>query len=1012
MVLCLLSIFISGSLSALSVESGFKVDRRPGVTAPGTPVAATPCVGGMAGAYPCDKIDLLAFVPIASMGCTSSGNTVEGWTDPLSGKEYALMGCDNGVSFLDVSDPVNPVWLGRLPGHNGTTSLWRDIRVFSNRAYVGSEASGHGIQVFNLTRLRGVTTPQTFTEDAHYSGLGNSHTIYINQSTGFLYAVGSGGGGNVCTSGLHMINVQNPTPVYAGCFNNGVYTHETTCLNYSGPDTTYAGHELCFAANGPTQRLVIVDVTNKPAPVQLSSTTYTGSSYPHQVWLTEDQTYLLLDDELDESSFGHNTETYIWNISDLNNPQLVNAYQHATSSIDHNLYVKGNYVYESNYQAGLRILDLSNVGSGTLNEVGYFDIWPYGDSADFEGTWDNYPYLPSGIVLVSGIFNPDPPNPPNVAGLFILQPHITPDFSISPQSSTLNACVSGGAQGSIQLVALNGYAGNVTLNASGLPGGASADFAPNPAAIPGSTSINISLTGTPGGNYPFNVNATDGTISHDQPMTLNVASGVPPSPTLLNPVNNGVDVPFVVHYEWDPVAGASSYDLEISTAQDFSTILYSANVQEDHHTATLTLDALTTYYWRVRAYNACGVGTDSLTFQFTTMAPAQILIVDDDDNNPDTLAYYGDAITSMGKAYNVWDTLTQSITHSPRHLDEPDSTILSQYAMVIWISGDAMGGPLSPVAGPSESSETSLSIYLNNGGCLFLSSQQYFFDRGSVLNPFMTNYLGVGSEINNVVQTNVTGTGIFSGVGNFPLNFPSGFLNRTDRVVPAAGAQSAFSGSNGNAAVSKDAGTYHTIYLGFPLEAIANASARKDVLQRAFDFCTSTPPPPACLFCDDFNDGVQPGWVFGKGTWQEGSGALSGSYSRKSSAVASPVFAGCSTCTVEAKLQTSGGAGNRVSLLAWHVDKHTGVELIMNEESDRWLFKQRIGGTVTAKAKAAATIVPGVNYDARITFDGSVFQVFIDNALVMTVPATGSPSGTVGFQVKGTTGAFDEIQVN
>ena len=249
LVLCFCFILFPFLLPALSVESGARLAGRAMPTQPGMPASATPCSGGMAGVYPCNNINLLAFVPIASMGCASSGNTVEGWVDSMTGKEYALMGCDNGVSFLDVSDPVNPVYLGRLPGHNGSTSLWRDIRVYSNRAYVGSEASGHGIQVFDLTRLRGVSTPQTFTEDAHYDGLGNSHTIYINPDSGFLYAVGSGGGANVCPSGLHMINVQNLVPVYAGCFAAGTYTHETTCLNYSGPDTAYDGHELCFSAN-------------------------------------------------------------------------------------------------------------------------------------------------------------------------------------------------------------------------------------------------------------------------------------------------------------------------------------------------------------------------------------------------------------------------------------------------------------------------------------------------------------------------------------------------------------------------------------------------------------------------------------------------------------------------------------------------------------------------------------------------------------------------------------------
>src|SRR6185503_18703236 len=123
------------------LEAGLKLENR--ATAPSTPAAAmsaVPCVGGMAGPYPCDKIDLLAFVPIANLGSPAgtNGNVVEAWTDPLDGTEYALVGLNNGVAFVDVSDPVNPVFIGKLPPHNGVNSLWRDVRVYNDRAYVGS----------------------------------------------------------------------------------------------------------------------------------------------------------------------------------------------------------------------------------------------------------------------------------------------------------------------------------------------------------------------------------------------------------------------------------------------------------------------------------------------------------------------------------------------------------------------------------------------------------------------------------------------------------------------------------------------------------------------------------------------------------------------------------------------------------------------------------------------------------------------------------------------------------
>ena len=1216
-LLLLFASFLSSNLFAISVESGLKLENHTRTSLPGTITTATPCVAGMAGAYPCSNINLLAFVPVSAMGCTTSGsgNTVEGWVDSSTGKEYALMGCSNGVSFLDVSDPVNPVYLGRLPPHNNVNSLWRDIRVYNNRAYVGSEASGHGIQVFDLTRLRGVSVPQTFTENARYAGLGNSHTIFINPTTGFLYAVGSGGSPNVCPSGLHMINVQNPVPVFAGCFGNGIYTHEVTCTTYNGPDTAYDGHEICFSANGPTKQLVVVDVSNKAGPVQLSAKTYAGAGYPHQVWLTEDQQTLLLDDEFDESDFAHQTTTYIWNISDLNNPQLTGNFAHETFSIHHNQYVKGNFVYQSNYQAGLRILDLTNVASGILNEVAYFDVWPYGDSADFEGTWDNYPYLPSGIELVTGIFNPDPPNPPNVAGLFILQPVFPPDFAMSAQNPAVDACGTGTGQTSLDLTPENSYNGNVNLSATGLPGGASAAFAPNPATVPGAATITVTLSGTPGGNYPFTATATDGTLTHNLDMTLNVASAVPPAPALLSPVNGSTTEPFVIHYEWNPVAGAASYDLEVSTAADFSLLVYSANVLDDHHTGWLTLDPTTTYYWRVRANNACGASSSSATFQFTTRARAEILIVDDDDNSPDTVNFYTNALTTLGRTYDVWDALNQHI----RHLNEPDSTMMSLYSTVIWTSGDASGGAGAPIAGPSEASETSLTGFLNNGGCLLLSSQEYYADRGSVVNPFMANYLGIGTEDNNVFQTNITGNGIFTGLGSFNLVFPGGFVNKTDRMIPASGpgVQVAFNGNAGTAAISKDGGAFRTIYMAFPLEVANGPAGPINVVQRALEFCAglhqpdlsvsivdspdpvnagdsltytltisnngtvtatntvitdtlpaavnlisanatqgsgcsgssqitcnlgnvaqgapaavtivvatttqgslsnsasvtsdvadaslynnsatatsqvnapcptialspatapdgtagvsynqlfsasggagpytfnSTPLPaslvlstagtlsgipnaagafpftvtatdthgctgtadytltvaPGCLFCDDFNDNIMPDWTFGKGQWQEDSGSLSGTYTRNTTAIATPLFVGCSQCTVEAKMQTAGGPGNRVSLLSWYVDKKQNVELMMKEESHRWVLKQRSGGAIVAKKKTPGSISPGAPYDVRISYDGINFTVFVDNALLMTMPSGAAAAGSVGFSVKRTTGSFDEINV-
>ena len=90
----------------------------------------------------------------------------------------------------------------------------------------------------------------------------------------------------------------------------------------------------------------------------------------------------------------------IWDVSDLDDPQLVKEYMSDNKSSDHNLYIKGNFMYQSNYQSGLRIFDISDAANPV--PVGHFDTVPYGeDTPGFGGSWSNYPFFKSGIVLVT-----------------------------------------------------------------------------------------------------------------------------------------------------------------------------------------------------------------------------------------------------------------------------------------------------------------------------------------------------------------------------------------------------------------------------------------------------------------------------------------------------------------------------------------------------------------------------------------------------------------------------------
>lgn len=381
------------------------------------------CSDGQASHFGCENIEILSFLPISEIGGERGveTNDIWGWTDPETGREYALVGRVNATSFVDITDPENPVYLGQLPLTDGARpNSWRDIKVYEDHAFVVADGAGeHGVQVFDLTQLRDVEdAPVTFEETAHYDRVASVHNIVMNTETGFAYAVGSGGGGETCGGGLHMIDVREPTnPTFAGCYaaegtgraGTG-YTHDAQCVVYQGPDAEYQGQELCFGANETA--LNIADVTDKENPVSVSTAQYPNVGYTHQGWLSEDHRYFYLDDELDElQGLVDRTRLLVWDVSDLDEPVLVNEYYGPTGSSDHNLYIVGDRMYWSTYVSGFRVLDISDPENPT--ELGHIDTVPYGENEPgFGGSWSNYPYFESGnIVVTSG-----------AEGLFVVRP--------------------------------------------------------------------------------------------------------------------------------------------------------------------------------------------------------------------------------------------------------------------------------------------------------------------------------------------------------------------------------------------------------------------------------------------------------------------------------------------------------------------------------------------------------------------------------------------------------------
>lgn len=367
------------------------------------------CVNDTAGVYPCHQINLQGQLNLTQLGATGDGNDIWGWTDTITGVEYALVGLNNGTAFVDISDPTNPIRLGNLPT-NSSNSSWRDIKVVGDHAYIVSEASSHGMQVFDLTRLRNVNNPPiTFTDDAvlNFGSIQRAHNIVANEEAGFVYLVGTRSYGS---GGISTVDISDPNnPSVISNYGSDGYTHDAICVQYRGPDQEHIGKELCIGLN--ENEFVVLDMTDKNNVQKLSEDSYSGFSYVHQGWLTDDHRYLLIDDETDESST-QNTRTHLFDLQDLENPVYLGFHQHSTPAIDHNLYVKGRYAYLANYRAGLRVMDLIDIENGNLTEKAYFDVYPANNARAYTGSWSNYPYFKSGNIIINSIDE----------GLFVVKP--------------------------------------------------------------------------------------------------------------------------------------------------------------------------------------------------------------------------------------------------------------------------------------------------------------------------------------------------------------------------------------------------------------------------------------------------------------------------------------------------------------------------------------------------------------------------------------------------------------
>jgi choice-of-anchor B domain-containing protein len=275
-------------------------------------------------------------------------------------------------------------------------------------AYVVADAVNEGLWVVDLTGLPfGISLAATYDEFA------SAHNVYISNvdyTTGealpgltpYVYILGSNRDGGAFRA-LDISDPVNPVEVTAPP-RSARYVHDATSITISDERTAQCapGHDPCELFIDFNENTVdIWDTTEKSAPVRLSSTPYEGSAYTHSGWWSKDARHVFIQDELDESSRGLNTTLRTLDINDLANPFISGVWTGPTRAIDHNGFTLGDRYYMSNYRRGLTVLDVSDPSNPV--EAAFFDTFPTSDSASFNGAWGVYPYLPSGLILVSDI---------------------------------------------------------------------------------------------------------------------------------------------------------------------------------------------------------------------------------------------------------------------------------------------------------------------------------------------------------------------------------------------------------------------------------------------------------------------------------------------------------------------------------------------------------------------------------------------------------------------------------
>ena len=319
--------------------------------------------------YPSDKVAMYSHLSLGDLG-VNFAEDCWGYVSE-SGREYAIVGVSSGTAFVEITDPTNPVIVDIMTQSN----RGRDMKVYQN--YVYSSSDSGPTHVYDVSDIDNgvITHVRSFNR--------GTHNLALDEVSGFLYLAVGGP--------MRVYDLSDPSnPNEVGIWEGE--THDAQIVTYT--DGPYAGRQIAFVFAGRSDRLDIVDVTDKSNIFRIGQTGYPSAAYTHQGWLTADRRYLYVSDELDDIA-----RTTIIDVSDLTNPTFIRDFTTGSSATDHNLFVHNGFIFEANYSSGMHIFN--TVDPENPVRVGYFDTFPANDNPSYDGAWATYPFFPSGTVIVS-----------------------------------------------------------------------------------------------------------------------------------------------------------------------------------------------------------------------------------------------------------------------------------------------------------------------------------------------------------------------------------------------------------------------------------------------------------------------------------------------------------------------------------------------------------------------------------------------------------------------------------